>query len=84
MKLVGKWVLDRQTEIPETKACTSVPCVWSVPQSRDRTEKPHDVIFFSNGFQICKFGGPYQGLSVNALNCLGQVLQKNYKNTMMT
>ena len=33
-------MLDRQTEIPEAKACTSAPCVWSVPQSLDRTEKP--------------------------------------------
>ena len=40
MKLIPERVLDRQTEIPEANACTSAPCAWSVPQSRDRTEKP--------------------------------------------
>lgn len=40
LKMVAKWVLDGRTEIPIQKACTSTPCVWSVPQSRGRTEKP--------------------------------------------
>ena len=31
MKLVGKWVIDKINKIPETKACTSKPCVWSIP-----------------------------------------------------
>ena len=40
LKLLAKWVLDKIKGIPEPKPCTSRPCVWSVPQSRDRVEKP--------------------------------------------
>ena len=39
MKLLAKWVVDRFLMIPEPKACTSKPCVWNVPQARDRIEK---------------------------------------------
>ena len=40
MKLVAKWVIDKILNIPEPKACTSRPCAWSIPQSRNRVEKP--------------------------------------------
>ena len=39
MKLVAKWVLDELKTIPVQEACTSRPCLWSVPQSRGRIEK---------------------------------------------
>ena len=39
MKLVAKWVIDKINKIPEPKACTSKPCAWSIPQSRERLEK---------------------------------------------
>ena len=39
MKLVAKWVIDKINIIPEPKACTSKPCAWSIPQSRERLEK---------------------------------------------
>ena len=38
-KVIAKWVIDRATIIPQQRACTSKPCVWSVPQSRGRLEK---------------------------------------------
>ena len=38
-KVIAKWVIDRVTIIPQQRACTSKPCVWSVPQSRGRLEK---------------------------------------------
>ena len=38
MKLVAKWVIDKINKIPEPKACTSKPCAWSIPQSRERLE----------------------------------------------
>ena len=38
MKLVVKWVIDKINKIPEPKACTSKPCAWSIPQSRERLE----------------------------------------------
>ena len=37
-KVIAKWVIDRVTIIPQQRACTSKPCVWSVPQSRGRLE----------------------------------------------
>nr|XP_047146398.1 uncharacterized protein LOC124819169 isoform X1 [Hydra vulgaris] len=39
MKLLAKWVVEQIDKVPEEKACTSLPCVWSVPQSRGRIEK---------------------------------------------
>ena len=39
MKLVAKWVIDKINKIPEPKACTSKPCAWSIPQSREGLEK---------------------------------------------
>ena len=39
MKLVAKWLIDKINKIPEPKACTSKPCSWSIPQSRERLEK---------------------------------------------
>ncbi|XP_057291246.1 uncharacterized protein LOC130613905 [Hydractinia symbiolongicarpus] len=39
MKLLAKWVVDGLSMVPATKACTSKPCVWNVPQSRGRIEK---------------------------------------------
>ena len=39
MKLVAKWVIDRLSIVPEDKACTSKPCIWSVPQAKGRTDK---------------------------------------------
>ena len=39
MKLVAKWVIDKINEISELNACTSKPCAWSIPQSRERLEK---------------------------------------------
>ena len=39
MKTLARWSLDQLKEIPEDIACTSKPCVWSVPQSRERILK---------------------------------------------
>ena len=39
MNLVAKWAIDKLTKTPETKACTSKPCTWSVPQSRKKLFK---------------------------------------------
>ena len=39
MKIFAKWVLDKCKEVPELVACTSKPCLWSVPKSRDRMVK---------------------------------------------
>ena len=39
MKLVAKWVIDKINKISELNACTSKPCAWSIPQSRERLEK---------------------------------------------
>ena len=39
MKLVAKWVIDKINKIPKPKACTSKPCAWSIPKSRERLEK---------------------------------------------
>ena len=39
MTLVAKWGIDKLTKIPETKACTSKSCTWSVPQSRRKLFK---------------------------------------------
>ena len=39
IKLIASWSFDNIKLIPEPKACTSKPCTWSVPQSRDRVEK---------------------------------------------
>ena len=30
--------IDKINKIPEPKACTSKPCAWSIPQSRERLE----------------------------------------------
>ncbi|XP_057294057.1 uncharacterized protein LOC130622600 [Hydractinia symbiolongicarpus] len=40
MKLLAKWVVDELRMIPEPKACTSMPCVWNVPQAREYMQKP--------------------------------------------
>lgn len=42
LKIVAKWVIDGLTLIPQQKACTAKPCIWSVPQSRGRIEK-HNI-----------------------------------------
>ena len=39
LKLVAKWAIDGLKFVPEPKACTSSPCVWSKPQGVDRTDK---------------------------------------------
>ena len=39
MKILAKWVLDKCKEVPEQVACTSKPCLWPVPKSRDRMVK---------------------------------------------
>ena len=39
MKILAKWVLDKCKEVSEQVACTSKPCLWSVPKSRDRMVK---------------------------------------------
>ena len=39
LKLIANWVLERRQEVPAQDACTSRPCLWSVPKSRDRVEK---------------------------------------------
>ena len=39
MKLVAKWVINKTNKIQKPKACTSKPCGWSIPQSRERLEK---------------------------------------------
>ena len=38
-KVIAKWTIDRVSIIPQQRACTSKPCIWSVPQSRGRLEK---------------------------------------------
>ena len=39
MKLVAKCVIKKTNKIQKPKACTSKPCAWSIPQSRERLEK---------------------------------------------
>ena len=39
MKFVAKWVIDKINKMLEPKVCTSKPCAWSIPQSRERLEK---------------------------------------------
>ena len=44
MKLVAKWVIDKINKIPEPKACTSKPCAWSIPHSREKDWKSHQSL----------------------------------------
>ena len=39
MKQICRWALDKVNTIPSAIACTSKPCLWSVPQSRGRVDK---------------------------------------------